>query len=175
MRRSEKGSIFINSLLAIAISAILAAGAGITISQMTTVTQSNNDRMTAVRQIQNVGYRFSQDAPMAQTVTAEDDPETTDTEFIILYWKDWETGDTYDIRYIWHDSTNSTKRLTRKQVTHDKDGVEIGNETTLIAFNIHTASLSWQDGAWRLSVEAYSEEKVLTREYKITQRLKLDT
>ncbi|MBA7658637.1 hypothetical protein ES703_66596 [subsurface metagenome] len=85
--------------------------------------------------------------------------------------KDWETGDTYDIRYIWFDSADSLKKLKRKQIIRDKDGLTTGNITTLVADNIYTADLSWQDGAWRLSVEAHSGEKSLTREYEISQRL----
>jgi len=175
MRQSEKGSTLIQLLIVIAISAIIAAGAGVTTTQTNKLSQRNNDRMTVVRQVQNVGYRFSQDALIAQTISTEDDPETTDVEFIIVFWKDWETGDTYDIRYVWLDLADSTKKLIRKQTARDKDGVEIGNETTPIAYNIHTASLSWQDGAWRLSVEAHSGEESLTREYGIARRLELET
>jgi len=172
MRRTEKGFTLINVILVTAISAIIASGAGVTSVQVIKVSRLNNDWTTTVRQAQNVGYRVSQDVLMAQTITTGDDPETADdVEFIISYWKDWETGDTYDIRYVWLDSADSLKSLKRKQVMRDKDGLEISNETSLAATNIYTASLSEQDSVWKLSLETRSGQKHLTREYEIIQRL----
>lgn len=171
MRRDEGGFALINLAVAIAISAVIAAGAGMTTAQILKGSQQNSDWMTAVRQAQNAGYWVSQDALMAQDINISDDPETADEEFIIISWKDWETGDTHDIRYLWLDSADSLKKLKRKQIIRDKDGLTTGNITTLVADNIYTADLSWQDGAWRLSVEAHSGEKSLTREYEISQRL----
>ena len=171
MKRGEKGFTLINLAVAIAISAIIAAGASMTTAQILKGSQQNSDWATAVRQAQNVGYWVSQDALMAQTINATDDPGTADEEFIIVNWKDWETGDTYDTRYIWLDSADSLKKLKRRKITQDKDGVTTGNVTTLVADNIYTANLSWQGGAWRLSVEAHSGEKSLTREYEICRRL----
>ena len=111
---------------------------------------------------------------MAQTINATDDLGTDDVEFVVMNRKDWQSGDTDDIRYVWLDSADSLKKLKRKQLTCDKNGVEIGNKMTLVADNIYTANLSWQDGMWALSVEARSGEKSATREYKISQRLKIE-
>ena len=171
MRQDEKGFTLINLIVVIAISAIMASGAGIASSQIVKGSQRNNDLATATCQAQNVGYRVSQDALMAQTINIGDDPETTDDEFITLDWMDWETGDIHNIRYVWLDSADPLKSLKRKELVHDKDGAEISNETTLVATNIYTAGLSEQDDAWRLSVETRSGEKSLTIEYVISQRL----
>ncbi len=171
MKQDEKGFTLIELIVAIAISAIIAIGAGTTTAQIFRVSQCNSDWTTAVRQVQNVGYWVSQDVLMAQTANVSDDPETADSEFIIMNWKDWETGDTYDIRYIWLDSADSLKKLKRKQLTRDKDGVEIGNETTMVADNIYMANLSGQNGAWSLSVEAHSGDRSSIGEYEISQRL----
>ena len=108
---------------------------------------------------------------MAQTINIGDDPETgDDVEFIIVHWKDWENGDTHEARYLWLDSVDSLKKLKRKQVIRDKNGVEIDNGMTLVADNINTASLSEQTGGWKLSVESCSGDKSVTREYEISQR-----
>jgi len=171
MKRDEKGFILVNLAVVIAIVAMIAAGAGMTTVQVIKGSQRSSDWTTAVRQAQNVGYWVSEDALMAQTITISDDPETTDVEFIIVYWKDWETGDIHDIRYVWLDSADSLNKLKRKHLTRDRHGVEIGNKTTLVADNIYAASLSWQDGKWSLSVETRSGEKSATREYEISQRL----
>ena len=170
MRQNEKGFIIVNLAVVIAIAAIITLGAGMTTVQIIKGSQRTNDWATVVRQAQNVGYWVSEDALMAQTITIGDDPETANVEFIILSWKDWETGDVHDIRYVWFDSVDSLKKLKRTQVTKDRDGVEIENKTTLVADNIYTANLTWQDGMWRLSVEARSGEKRITREYEISQR-----
>jgi len=67
-------------------------------------------------------------------------------------------------------STDSLQRLKRKQLISDRDGVEISNKTTLVANNIYSANLTQEDALWRLTIEAHSGEKSLTREYVISQR-----
>lgn len=171
MKRYEKGFTLIEVLVATTIMAMIGAGVTMTAGQIINGSQRNNDWATTVRHTQNIGYWVRQDALMAQTINGTDDPETTDVEFIILDWKDWDTGDTHNIRYILLDSADSLKKLKRKQLTRDKDGVEIGNDTTLIADNINTANLSEQDGAWRLYVEVVSGMKDSAKTYRIGHRL----
>jgi len=171
MKGDEKGFTFIEVIVAAAITAMIGAVVAMTAVQIINSSQRNNDWATAVRHTQNIGYWVRQDALMAQSVNATDDPQTTDVEFIILDWKDWETGDTYNIRYILLDSADSLKKLKRKELTYDKNGVEIGNETTLIADNIYTANLSEQDDAWRLSVEAVLGKKNSAKTYRLGYRL----
>lgn len=170
MNLNEKGFTLVEFTVTSAIVALLALGGGMTVSQVSSISESNIDLTTAVRQAQNVGSWISQDVLMAQSITIADDPETADTEFIIVSRKDWETGETRDIRYVWLDSVDSLKMLKRKQSTDDKDGIEIENKTILIADNIHTANLSWQGGIWLLSVEARAGEKSAIREFEISQR-----
>ena len=171
MKKGESGFTIIEVLVAIFISAIIATGAGMTTVQIIKGSQHSSNWTTVIRQAQNVGYWVSYDALMAQTITIGDDPGTGDDEFIIVAWKDWETGDTHDIRYVWLDSADSLQKLSRKQVTKDKDGVEIGSKTTLVADNIYTATFSWQDGTWTLSVETHAGDKRVSREYEINRRL----
>lgn len=174
MNPNEKGSMLLEAIIGTALIALLSVGTGMTISQMINNCQSSFDWTTAIRQAQSVGYWVSQDALRAQTIEIGDDPETgDDVEFIIVHWKDWETGDTREIRYLWLDSVDSLKKLMRNQVIKDKNGVEIGNKTTLVADNINTASFSEQTGRWRLSVEACSGDKSVTREYEIYHRLEI--
>ena len=171
MKRYEKGFTLIEVLVATAIMAMIGAGVTTTAGQIINGSQRNNDWATSVRHAQNIGYWVRQDALMAQSVNVTDDPETTDVEFIILDWKDWETGDTHNIRYILLDSADSLKKVQRKELTRDNNGVEIGNDTTFIADNINTANLSEQDGAWRLSVEAVSGMKNSAKTYRIGYRI----
>ena len=62
------------------------------------------------------------------------------------------------------------KKLKRKQLTRDKDGLEIENRLTLIADNIYTANISWQGGMWELNVEARSGAESAIREFEISRR-----
>ena len=170
--KGEKGYSFIDVIIAVSISALLAVGAGMTTAQIFRSTRLNSDWNIALRQAQSIGQRVSQDALMVSTIDIGDDPDTTtDVEFISLFWKDWESGDTYDTRYLWFDSANSLKQLKRRQVARDINGVEISDTTTLVAGNIYAVTLTQQTNSWRLNVETRSGSKSVTREYEISRRL----
>ena len=170
MNSNEKGFALIELMVTIAISALIAVGAGMTVSQIIRGSQHGSDWTTAIRQAQNVGYWVSQDILMGESIAIGDNPETADIEFIDVYRKDWETGDTYEISYIYLDSVDSLKKLKRNQLICDKDGVATSNISTFIADNIYTANLSSQDGVWKLNVEVRSGERSVNREYQINQR-----
>jgi len=171
MKLNESGLTAIELILGIAITALIATAATMTIFQIISSSQRTSNWTMAIRQAQSVGYWVSQDVITAQSITIGDVPETAEVEFITVQWKDWETGDTHDIRYVWLDSIDSLKKIRRDQLSRDRNGVEINNKTTLVADNIYSASFLWQDDAWRLSVEARSGTKSVTREYEINQRL----
>lgn len=169
--KGEKGYSLIELLVAISVTAVLAAGAGMTTFQIFRSSKQNSDWNVAVRQAQSLGQWISQDALMVSTVDIGDDPETGDLEFISLFWRDWESGNSYDARYLWFDSADSLKQLKRNQVTRDIDGVEINNTTFQVADNIYSATLTAQANSWKLAVETRSGSTSVTREYEISQRL----
>ena len=171
MRRKEKGFSVVSLAVTIAIAAMVAAGAGMTSVQIIRGTERNENHAEVIRQAHNLGRWFSRDALMAENITAGDDPGTGNDEYITIYWKDWESGETYDIRYIWLDYVDSLKQLKRNQVMRDKDGVIVGNNTWLMAHSIYSANLSWQDNTWILNVEAHSGGKQSVKEYKVVKRL----
>ena len=112
--------------------------------------------------------------PGVNTITIGDDLGTGDVEFIVMKWKDWESGETHDISYIWFESAESLKKLKRKHMVHDRDGIETGNILTMVAYNIYEASFSEQDGLWNLSVEARSGDKSVIRTYEISRRVECE-
>ena len=169
--KGEKGFTFIEVLIAVSVSSLLAVGAGMTTMQIFTGSRQNNDWNVAVRQAQSVGQWVSQDTLMVSTIDIGDDPETEDVEFISLFWKDWENGDTCYTYYLWFDSANSLKQLKRRQVTRDINGAITGDTTVLVADNIYAATLTPQTNSWRLTVETRSGSRSVTREYEISQRL----
>jgi len=171
MKRDQRGAGAVEVVVAVAIAAIVAAIAGMTAAQIVTGSAINYDLTTTIRQSQSLGYWLSRDVLTSQYISTVDDTGTTDIEFFTGSWKDLETGDTYDIRYVWFDSTGGLKGFRRKQVIRDTNGVVIDDRTTLVADNIYTAVLSLESGVWKLSVETRSGDKSVTREYKIGQRL----
>ena len=135
-------------------------------------TERNEDHARVTQQAHNLGRWFTCDALASENITAGDDPETgDDEELLTIYWKDWESGDTFDIRYISIEQDDSLKQIKRNQVMRDRVGVVTGNATSLMAYDVYSASLSPQDDTWTLSIETHSGEKQAVREYKVTKRL----
>ena len=173
MKRSERGFALIELIIATAIIALVVGAASMAVFQVVTATERNNDHMTAVRQTQNAGYWISRDTLMAQNIVTGDDPETPELEFITLNWTNWENGDIHEIVYIFEDMLDGLKKLKRHHLTHDADGGEIGNEMTLVAEYIDSASFSQQDGTWELTVQARSGTETETREYEVSPRVNI--
>ena len=170
MKQKEKGFTIIELSVLIAIVALITLAASMSVFQVIKITRLNIDWTTSVRQAQNVGDWISEDILSVQSANASDDPTTTDIELVFMSKKDWETGESFDIRYIWSDSVGSVKKLKRLQLTQDKNGVPTDSTTTLIAENIYSANLSSQSGIWLLNVEARSGDRATTREFEIDQR-----
>lgn len=171
MQKGEAGFGMLTLVVVVALSAIIAAGAGMTTIQIFKGTDRNEDHIQTIRQAQNLGRWFSQDAMMAENVTAGDDTGTSDVELLSIYWKDWENGDTFDTRYLWVDDADSLKQIKRTQVTRDIDSVITENFSTMVAFGLYSANVSQQDNTFIMSVEARSGEKSSLQEYKVTRRL----
>jgi type II secretory pathway component PulJ len=169
--KGENGYSFIEVLLAVSVSALLAIGAGMTTAQIIMSSRLNSDWNVMLRQAQSVGQWVSQDALMVSTIDIGDDPGTEDVEFISLFWKDWENGDTSDTYYLWFDTADSLKLLERRQITRDNSGAVTSDTSSLVATNIYAATLTQQVNSWRLNVEARSGDRSVTREYEISRRL----
>ena len=169
--KKEKGLMTISLVVAVVIAAIIAAGAGITVTQILMGTDRNEQHIEAVRQAQNLGRFFSRDAMMADNVTAGDDLETDDEELVSMYWSDWVTGDSYNVRYLWLDDVDSSKRVKRNILERDKDGIVTDNTTTIVAYRIYSANVSLDNDMYILTVETDLGNRNLLREYKVTDRL----
>lgn len=171
MRRQEKGFGLTSLAVAVAIAALIAAGAGMTTIQVIKGTERNEHHARVTQQAHIFGRWFSRDALMAENITAGDDPGTVDDEFITIYWKEWISGDTYNIRYILLDDVDSLKKVQRNQVKRDKDGAVTENITSPVAYSLYSANLSKQDNTWILSLETRSGQKSSIQEYRATKRL----
>lgn len=92
--KNQKGFTLIELLIAIALTGIIGAAAGMSIHQVIIGTALSNDRNTAVNQVRNAGYWISRDTQMAQTVN--DNPG--DPKFLELTWVEWD-GTVHTVYY----------------------------------------------------------------------------
>lgn len=124
MKRNERGFTLIELTIVIAIIALIAGGATMSIIQVVKGNERSNNHMTAVRQVQNAGFWISRDTQMAQVITTDDDTGTAETEVLTLTWVGWERKDQHGNQYI--DSyvvryTHDSNELQRHQkLTTDK-------------------------------------------------------
>ena len=167
----EKGFGLIGLAVAVAIAALIAAGAGMTTIQVIKGTERNEHHARVTQQAHILGRWFSREALMAENITAGDDPGTVDDEFLTLHWREWISGDTYNIRYIWLNDADSLNKVQRNQVKRDKNGAVTENKTSMIAYSLYSANLSRQDNTWILSLETRSGQKSSIQEYRVTKRL----
>lgn len=171
MRGRERGFGLIETLVVIALTAIIALGAGATTVQMTQVTDRNKDHSIASSQAQSLGYWLSQDMMKALTISTADDAGTDPVEFVTIKWKEWQTGNTYNIRYCWSDPEDILKTVIRYHTVYDTGGGEISSSTTSVAANIYAVTVSEQAGiGWTLDIESRSGDKSEVREYEIADR-----
>lgn len=167
---SQAGFTLIGLLVTLAISAMIAAAAGMTAVQTVKVTEDSSDHTMAARQAQNFGSLISKDLLMAETASTSDDPGTPEVEFITIQWKEVETGHRHDVSYIWLDSGDATKRVVRQETIYDEQGVPTSNATTRVATHVYSANLSQQDEEFTLSVETKVGQASETKHYDIIRR-----
>lgn len=165
MKRGERGFFTLELIVTIGISALITLGAGMTIAQMISSNKRNDDHLMALNNAQKAGYWISNDVLMSQNITLGDEGE-----FISLAWKDWETGYTHNIRYLWLDSEGSLHKLSRNFVSRDTGGTVTDNRTTLVADYISSANITQETKIWRLDIQTQYGEKTVSREYEVRQR-----
>jgi prepilin-type N-terminal cleavage/methylation domain-containing protein len=114
MKSSEKGFTIIELAVAIAILGIVGVAATATMFQVFQGTGSNDDKMSAIYQVQNAGYWITRDAQMSETI-AVDGLESP--KFIALTWmeQDFGGGDPvyHSITYSIEDISDGIGQLMR--------------------------------------------------------------
>ncbi len=174
MKKSEKGFTIVELLIAVAITAMVGSTAAMTVFQVLRNSEGNNNRMTAMRQVQNAGYWISQDAQMAQNVLTDN---LTPPDFLVLNWTVWEYGSlksTYhSVTYFFESQTDGIGKLKRRHWSSDGE-----NNQTPIAEYIYynpddpekTSKASYQSAVFTLQLTALLPGTTETREYKINRR-----
>jgi len=91
-KKDQRGFTIVELLVYLAIFSLLSGVVTFAVIQMLKVNASSNNRITAIRQVQNAGYWVSKDAQQAQVVLY-DDPNTEDIdELLVLSWAEWENA-----------------------------------------------------------------------------------
>jgi len=173
MKLGEKGFTLVELLIAITIMVLVSGAAGAAIFQILRGIERNNDYITAVRQVQNAGYRISRDAQMAQSVATDN---LTLPDFLALSWTEWDAdGDPiyHSATYSFEDLTDDIGKLKRSHWSSAG-----ASEQTLVAQHIYydpddvdnTSKASYQSPVLTVQLTALFEETLETREYKIKRR-----
>ena len=112
LKKGEKGFTLVELLIAMLLTGIVATAITGTILYVLNVNFSTANRMTAVRQVRNVGFWISPDVQMARNV----DPGGESSDFpLTLTWTDWATNDTHEVIYTLVDMPSGEfKRLQRE-------------------------------------------------------------
>jgi prepilin-type N-terminal cleavage/methylation domain-containing protein len=108
INKSQKGFTAIEMLVAFAATGIISGGITATLFQVIDGSARSNNHMMAVRQAQNAGYFVSRDVQAAQSIIYDDPTTPGVTEFLTLYWIDWDDTEN-TVRYtlegtdLWRD------------------------------------------------------------------------
>jgi prepilin-type N-terminal cleavage/methylation domain-containing protein len=167
--RGRKGFGLIELLVAMAISSVLLAAISTATVHLVTFTKDNANSMTAIEQVQNVGFWVKRDAVSAQRVML-DDPETPVSEFIALQWTDWD-GSLHRVAYILEDAPEGLKGLKRYSYTFDGDDWVL-QATTFMAGSIDPAEATsnWDGKVLSVHIVAQVGQETAARTYEVVPR-----
>src|SRR4030042_4699505 len=121
MKKQEIGYTIIELLIATSIMALATVAAGMAIYQVFGGTEGNNNRMTALHQVQNAGYWISRDTQMALSVNVTD--ELPGDHFLHLGWTEWDDTGAPIYHLIQYTLENGSDNLYSLKRTHMMTGV----------------------------------------------------
>jgi prepilin-type N-terminal cleavage/methylation domain-containing protein len=170
LKKDEKGFTFIELLIAILLTGIVASAITGTILYVFNANFRTANRMAAVRQVRNVGFWISPDGQMAKNVTIGGDPGTLFT----FTWQEWETGYSHEVTYSLVDTSGEFKILKREHYDSGTESITID----ILAEYIDPAETSFVEDpdpdalgdSYIFEVTATVGGQSETREYKVKPR-----
>lgn len=179
LKKGERGFTLIELLITILLAGIVTAAVTGTTLYVLNVNAGTANRMTAVRQVRNVGFWISPDVQMAQCV----EPDVSPGFPLTLTWTDLATNDTHKVIYTLEDMSGGLNRLKREHNIYIDSELD-STTTTIVAEYIDPAETScvwnctcdcfWEcdwDYAWlTFEVTATVGGQNETREYKVKPR-----
>jgi type II secretory pathway component PulJ len=173
LRKQEIGFTVLELLVATAIMALASIAAGMAIYQVFGGTEGNNDRMTALHQVQNAGYWISRDTQMAISVNTTD--TLTYPDFLRVGWTEWDDTGTPTYHLINYTLENGSNNLYSLKRTHTTIGGS--TEETMIADYIFyqsgtefSSNSSSNNTNIRVNITSIFNDTRESREYWIKRR-----
>jgi prepilin-type N-terminal cleavage/methylation domain-containing protein len=164
LKKDEKGFTFIELLIAILLTGIVASAVTGTILYVFNENFRTANRMAAVRQVRNVGFWISPDGQMAKNVMTGGDPDTLFT----FTWQEWETGDSHNITYSLVDMSSGEFKILKREhyIESDLDSI------TIVAEYIDSTETDcdFSGDVLTFTVTATVGGQSETREYKVKRR-----
>jgi len=178
MKKQEIGFTIIELLIAVSIMALASVAAGMAIYQVFGGTEDNNNRMTALHQVQNAGYWISRDTQMAISVNTTGN--LTFPEFLHLGWTEWDDAGTPIYHLISYTLENESDNLYSLKRTNTVSG---GPTTEMMIADYifyqpgteNSSATSYSDGIIQVNVTSIFDDIRESREYKIVRRAGLAT
>ena len=169
MVSNQRGFTLVEVLVVVTITSLILGVISSIAVQLFVTSGDNSDRMTAFQQVQNAGLWFKRDAVKAQDVML-DDPQTPVSEFITLYWTDWDVN-LYRVAYTLEDAPGGLKELRRSYFIPDGNDWLL-QESTFVAKSIDPAktSSSWDGKMLTMQIAAQVGNKDATRTYQVVPR-----
>lgn len=168
----RRGFTLIEVLVALAITAVIMAGASAVIFQLFQVNSLSNNHMMALREVQNAGYWISQDIQMTPNgnINLANDVTTTDRTEVITLTRDLDTirydeipiGPKITVIYSFDNG------LLKRWEYHGIIIAENLQSEMIVAYNLDSISYSTSD--YKLNVSSTYGDATKTRVYEIYPR-----
>jgi prepilin-type N-terminal cleavage/methylation domain-containing protein len=105
--KKQTGFTLVEVLVVLAITSIIGTGIATSIMQITNINSSSNNRMVAIKQVENALHYINRDAQMAQTI------QTGGSSFLAITYCDWDNT----VHTITYTLNGSPTQLQRSETT----------------------------------------------------------
>jgi prepilin-type N-terminal cleavage/methylation domain-containing protein len=173
MKKSEKGFVLMEVLVATSLAAIVLSISVMTVVYVLKNNQQTSDHMAAVYYADNTGYLVSNDVQMADSITTEN---LTQPELLVMSWTEWG----YDEDSVYHVVTYSIEDVSGeigklKRVHQDSNG---SYEEIIIADCIYsneadpdnTTQVNYQEPVLNMKITTVFGSATGVKEYEIYSR-----
>lgn len=174
MKKKEIGYTLIELLIAVSIMALASVAASTAIYQVFGGTEDNNNRMTALHQVQNAGYWISRDAQMAISVNTTTD-KLAFPGFLYLGWTEWDDAGIPTYHSINYSLENGFDNLYSLKRTHSISGGS--TKEVMVADYIfyqpgveYSSNSSYNNPNILVNITSIFDDTRESREYRIKRR-----